>query len=83
MDPVPDPLLKKSGTAGNWSRTSGSFSQELWPLEHRGGQGNTSVYRIHVSKTLLQKWLHAESIFFIYILHKIFAPSKGSNKIIT
>jgi hypothetical protein len=35
VDPVPDPLLvRKSGRARN--RT-----QELWPLDHRGGQKTT------------------------------------------
>jgi hypothetical protein len=34
MDPVPDPLLlRKSGSAGNRTRTSGSIA---WPLGHRG-----------------------------------------------
>jgi hypothetical protein len=38
VDPVPDPLLlRKSGNAENRIRTSGSVSQELWPLDHRGG----------------------------------------------
>jgi hypothetical protein len=36
VDPVPDPLLRKSSSAGNATRTSGSV-QELWPLDHRGG----------------------------------------------
>jgi hypothetical protein len=37
VDPVPDPLLlRKSGSAGNRTRVSGC-SQELWPLDHRGG----------------------------------------------
>jgi hypothetical protein len=39
VDPVPDPLLlRKSGSVGN--RTWGLWicSQELWPLDHRGGR---------------------------------------------
>jgi hypothetical protein len=37
-DPVPDPLLiRKSGSAGNKTRDLWVSSQELWPLDHRGG----------------------------------------------
>jgi hypothetical protein len=34
VDPVPDPLLRKSGSAGNRTRIC---RRELWPLDHRGG----------------------------------------------
>jgi hypothetical protein len=38
VDPVPDPLiLRKSGSAGNWTRDLWICSQELWPLDHRCG----------------------------------------------
>jgi hypothetical protein len=38
VDPVPDPLLlTKSGSAGNRTRDLWICSQELWPLDHRGG----------------------------------------------
>jgi hypothetical protein len=38
MDPVPDPLLlKKADSAGNRTRDLWVSSQELWPLDHRGG----------------------------------------------
>jgi hypothetical protein len=38
VDHVPDPLLlRKCGSAGNRTRTSGC-SQELWRLYHRGGR---------------------------------------------
>jgi hypothetical protein len=38
VDPVPDPLLlRKSGSAGNRIRNLRICSQELWPLDHRGG----------------------------------------------
>jgi hypothetical protein len=40
VDPVPDPLLlRKSGSAGNRPRDLCFCIQELWPLDHRGGQG--------------------------------------------
>jgi hypothetical protein len=39
VDPVPDPLfLRKSGSAGNRPRELWICSQELWPLDHRGGR---------------------------------------------
>jgi hypothetical protein len=38
VDSVPDPLLlRKSGSAGNRSQELRICSQELWPLDHRGG----------------------------------------------
>jgi hypothetical protein len=38
VDPVPDPLLlRKSDSAGNRTRDLWICSQELWPLDHRGG----------------------------------------------
>jgi hypothetical protein len=38
MDPVPDPvLLRKPASAGNRNRDLWICSQELWPLDHRGG----------------------------------------------
>jgi hypothetical protein len=37
VDPVPDPLFKRSGSAGNITRDLWICSQELWPLDHRGG----------------------------------------------
>jgi hypothetical protein len=38
VDPVPDPLLLwKSGSTGNRTRDFWICSQELWPLDHRGG----------------------------------------------
>jgi hypothetical protein len=39
VDPVPDPLLlRKSGSAGNRIRDLWVSSQELWRVDHRGGQ---------------------------------------------
>jgi hypothetical protein len=38
VDPVPDPLLlRKSGSDGNRTWDLWICSQELWPLDHRGG----------------------------------------------
>jgi hypothetical protein len=38
VDPVPDPLLlTKSGSAGNRTQDLWISSQELWPLDLRGG----------------------------------------------
>jgi hypothetical protein len=42
VDPIPDPLLlRKSGSAGNRTRDLWICSQELWPLDHRGGHTHT------------------------------------------
>jgi hypothetical protein len=39
VDPVPDPLLlRKSGSARNRTLDLCVSSQELWPLDYRGGQ---------------------------------------------
>jgi hypothetical protein len=35
VDPVPDPFLRKSVSAGNRTRDPWICSQELWPLDHR------------------------------------------------
>jgi hypothetical protein len=46
VDPVPDPLfLRKSGSAGNQTWDLWICSQELWPLDHRGGQ--TYMYYVY------------------------------------
>jgi hypothetical protein len=38
MEPVPNPLLlRNAGSAGNRTRDLWVCSQELWPLDHRGG----------------------------------------------
>jgi hypothetical protein len=37
VDPVPEPLLLRS-SAGNRTRVLWICSQELWPLDHRGGR---------------------------------------------
>jgi hypothetical protein len=37
VDPVPDPLLRKSGSAGNRTRNLWICNQEHWPLNQRGG----------------------------------------------
>jgi hypothetical protein len=38
VDPVPDPVLRKSGSVGNRTRTSESVAW-YWPLDHRGRGG--------------------------------------------
>jgi hypothetical protein len=49
VDPVPDPLLlRKSGSIGNWTRDLWICSQELWPLDHRGGCLDTMTQRKHL-----------------------------------
>jgi hypothetical protein len=37
VDPFPDPLLlRKPGSAGNWTKHLWIYSQEIWPLDYRG-----------------------------------------------
>jgi hypothetical protein len=44
VDPAPGPpLLRKSGSAGNRTWDLWICSQELWPLDHIGGDGHTHV----------------------------------------
>jgi hypothetical protein len=51
VDPVPVPLLlRKSDSAGNRNRDLRICSQELWPLDHGGGQ-----------VALLRQWINAIS----------------------
>jgi hypothetical protein len=39
VDPFRDPLLlRKFGSSGNRTRTSGSVARNSWPLDHRDGQ---------------------------------------------
>jgi hypothetical protein len=38
VDPVPDSLLRQFGSTGNRTRDLWICSQELWTLDHRGGQ---------------------------------------------
>jgi hypothetical protein len=55
VDPVPDPLLlTKSGNAGNRTRNLWICSQELRPLDHRGGQINDykSCNNLHIKTKL-------------------------------
>jgi hypothetical protein len=47
VDPVPDPLLlRNSGSTGNRAWDLWICSQELWPLDHRGGTRTWTLYKI-------------------------------------
>jgi hypothetical protein len=47
VDPVPDPLpLRKCGSSGNRTRDLWVRSQELWPVDHRGGPQQVRHYCI-------------------------------------
>jgi hypothetical protein len=51
VDSVPDPLLlRKSGRAGNRTRDLWICSQELWPLDHRGGCKHLQFYSFKINK---------------------------------
>jgi hypothetical protein len=44
VDPIPDPLLlRKSGSAEDWTWDLWICSQKLWPLDHRGGPVHTQT----------------------------------------
>jgi hypothetical protein len=58
VDPVPDPLLRKSGSTGNRTRNLWICSQELWPLEDRGGHGKRYPW-IKYTIREMQVWLCA------------------------
>jgi hypothetical protein len=47
VDPVPDPLLRKSGSAGNQTQTSGSVVKNL---DHRGDRNKLKVKAILLTK---------------------------------
>jgi hypothetical protein len=48
VDPVPDPLLlRKSGSSGNRTRDLRICSQEVWPLDHRGGQVSLILIKLN------------------------------------
>jgi hypothetical protein len=54
VNPVPDPLLpRKFGSAGNRNQDLWVISQELWPLDNRGGREGTTVCRIDGDMPLL------------------------------
>jgi hypothetical protein len=47
VDPVPDSLLlRKFGSAGNRTLDVWICSQELWPLDHRGGHSSSTLLLI-------------------------------------
>jgi hypothetical protein len=44
MNPVPDPLLRKYGSAGNRTQDLSICSQELWPPDNRGCLNNNNKF---------------------------------------
>jgi hypothetical protein len=56
VDPIPDPLLRKSGSAGNQTWDLWICSQELWSLYHRG---SWQLY-----KQFLKSWRAMWCFFF-------------------
>jgi hypothetical protein len=57
VDPVPDQLLlRKSGSVGYRTRDLGVCSQDVWPLDHRGGLQVPQPYKIKIqnSPTIIQ-----------------------------
>jgi hypothetical protein len=59
VDPVPDPLLfRKSGSAGNRTQDLWVISQELRPLDHRGGrlEQYQTIYKRNQQSIIYSKW---------------------------
>jgi hypothetical protein len=78
VDPVPDPLLlRKSSSAGNRTRGLWICSQEVWPLNHRGGLTYSST-RIYLSRLPLLRFhvlfLLCPIRVYLYNLHTYFLP---------
>jgi hypothetical protein len=71
VDPVPDSLLlRKSGSAGNRSRDLRICSQELSPLDHRGGPKPNSYFYIYRSSNMhLQLYVSFYNSEFTSYLH--------------
>jgi hypothetical protein len=91
VDPVTDPLLpRKSGTAGNRTRDIWICSQELWPLDHRGGQCWLLVcdkYGFVMNVTVILNIIHCHEFFrrrcfenFIFFHRQIFSLHLGPSK---
>jgi hypothetical protein len=61
VEPVPDPLLlRKCGSAGNRTRTSGSVARNFdHPLDHRGGLSCPCAYitNHYAMKTYMMEWM--------------------------
>jgi hypothetical protein len=58
VDPIANPLLlRKSDSVGNGIRDLWISSQELWPLDHRGGRENTQIDKILQNSGILWKLL--------------------------
>jgi hypothetical protein len=80
VDPVLDPLfLRKSGSAGNRARDLWICSQELRPLDHRGGhQRCTQMAKVEHSQNnyntmyCIKTFLESDIIPEIIVLHRIF-----------
>jgi hypothetical protein len=67
VDPVPDPLLlRKSGSDGNRTRYLWICSQELWPLDHRGGHLCVQI-KYEALSLKIKKHTHTHTHIYIYI----------------
>jgi hypothetical protein len=73
MDPVPDPLLRiKSSSAGNRIQGLWVSSQELWPLDHRGGQHviyTTDIVTYWGVASLIKRGLESVRIYSLWRDH--------------
>jgi hypothetical protein len=63
MDPTPDPLLRKSGSEKNQTPDLWICSQELWPLDHRGG--HTWLQKCNI----LKSWKYSVDTLHMYLFN--------------
>jgi hypothetical protein len=86
VDPVPDPLLlRKSGSAGNRTRTPGSVSRNSWPLDHRGGHVEIRQEIISFIHSFLYSFhtlisLHPVPLVHCIIIHPLCSDGTVSNR---
>jgi hypothetical protein len=74
--PVPGPLLlRKSGSAGNRTRDLWICSQELWPLDHRGGQLRTVSIINYIYISSYDLITHKSVIGIYHIRHPVLQRS--------
>jgi hypothetical protein len=84
VDPVPDPLLlRKSGSAWNLTRDLWICSQELWPLDHRGGsREGTRILKPALRRQISKELDRKQPVYFLLFysqhkVHEINAQSRG------
>jgi hypothetical protein len=80
VDPVPDQLLlRKSGSSRNRTRDLWICSQELWPLDHRGGLLHDN-YKEQFSILIVVSIIWTKQIQTFLNLHNLFYLQLTTNQ---